>query len=207
MGIFWFVTGIRYDGAGRAWFNPDRLVLFSWCLLAAYWLIAGFRVKRTAKHEPSGERMVHILFMVVGALLLYEPNLPWAFLYRRFLPDDVRLGWFGAIVAFLGALFAVWARWTIGKDWSAEVQIKQGHELIRTGPYRMIRHPIYTGLLVAVVGTSIVTAQVRSLLGLLIILFGFIRKAKKEESFLSAEFGPAFAEHRRRTGFFLPRWL
>jgi len=102
-------------------------------------------------------------------------------------------------------LFAIWARSTIGKDWSAEVQIKQGHELIRTGPYRMIRHPIYTGLLVAVAGTAIATGQVRSILGFLIILFGFIRKAKKEESFLSAEFGAAFAEHRRRTGFFLPR--
>lgn len=205
MGIFWFVTGAPLDGTDRAGWKPDRLVIFSWLLLAAYWLVAGIRVKRSAKHEPSGERMGHILFMVVGALLLYDQNLPWAFLYRRFLPDDVRIEWFGAIIAFLGALFAIWARSTIGKDWSAEVQIKQGHELIRTGPYRMIRHPIYTGLLVAVAGTAIATGQVRSILGFLIILFGFIRKAKKEESFLSAEFGAAFAEHRRRTGFFLPR--
>jgi protein-S-isoprenylcysteine O-methyltransferase Ste14 len=205
IGIFWFAIGARFDAADPAWFNPDRVVLFSWLLLAAYWLVAGFSVKRTAKHEPSVERMVHILYMVIGALLLYDQNLPGSFLYRRFLPEDIRLAWMGAAIAFLGALFAIWARWTIGKDWSAEVQIKHGHELIRTGPYGRIRHPIYTGLLTAVAGTAIVTGQVRSILGFLIILTGFIRKAKKEESFLYEKFGPAFTEHLRHTGFFTPR--
>jgi protein-S-isoprenylcysteine O-methyltransferase Ste14 len=205
MGIFWFAAGARFDGPDPGRFSPDRVVVFSWLLLAAYWVVAGFRVKRAATHEPSVERMVHILYMVIGFLLLYDQKIHWSFLYRRFLPEDIRLEWIGAAIAFLGALFAIWARWTIGKDWSAEVQIKQGHELIRTGPYGRIRHPIYTGLLIAVAGTAILTGQVRSILGFLIILFGFIRKAKKEESFLYEKFGPAFTEHLRHTGFFTPR--
>ena len=114
--------------------------------------------------------------------------------------------WLGAYLAFAGVLFAIWARRTIGKEWSAEVQIKEGHQLIRSGPYAHIRHPIYTGILIAIAGTALAIGQYRGLLGLGIIAIGFVLKAKKEETFLAGQFGPAFEEHRRRTGFFLPRF-
>ena len=85
------------------------------------------------------------------------------------------------------------------------MQIKEGHELIRSGPYARIRHPIYTGILLATIGTALAIGEYRGLLAVGMLLTGFIRKARKEESFLAAEFGAAFDEHRRRTGFFLPR--
>jgi protein-S-isoprenylcysteine O-methyltransferase Ste14 len=103
-------------------------------------------------------------------------------------------------------LFAIWARATIGREWSGEVQIKQGHRLIRSGPYAHIRHPIYTGLLLAVPGTALAIGEYRALIGLAVICFGFARKAKKEELFLAEQFGPEFEDHRRHTGFFLPRF-
>jgi protein-S-isoprenylcysteine O-methyltransferase Ste14 len=99
----------------------------------------------------------------------------------------------------------MWARRTIGTDWSAEVQIKEGHQLIRSGPYAHIRHPIYTGILLATFGTALVIGKYRGLVAVAMFLIGFTRKARNEESFLAAEFGAAFDEHRRRTGFFLPR--
>ncbi|HYL46878.1 MAG TPA: isoprenylcysteine carboxylmethyltransferase family protein, partial [Candidatus Limnocylindrales bacterium] len=94
----------------------------------------------------------------------------------------------------------------LGKYWSAEVTIRSGHELIRTGPYAHIRHPIYTGILLALVGTVLVIGEYRALAALAIAVIGFVRKAKKEESFLEGQFGAAFEEHRRLTGFFLPRF-
>jgi protein-S-isoprenylcysteine O-methyltransferase Ste14 len=114
--------------------------------------------------------------------------------------------WMGAIATLAGVLFAIWARYTIGKEWSGEVQIKEDHQLIRSGPYAHIRHPIYTGMLLALTGTAITVGEYRAILGVALFLIGFVRKAKKEESFLASEFGPAFDEHRRHTGFFLPRF-
>jgi protein-S-isoprenylcysteine O-methyltransferase Ste14 len=86
------------------------------------------------------------------------------------------------------------------------VQIKENHQLIRSGPYAHIRHPIYTGILLALAGTAVTVGEYRAILGVTLFLIGFVRKAKKEESFLATEFGPAFDEHRRHTGFFLPRF-
>ena len=102
--------------------------------------------------------------------------------------------------------FAIWARFTLGGNWSAEVQIKEGHTLIRKGPYKLIRHPIYTGILLMLVGDALAIGEVRAYLALFLIVIGFVRKAKKEESYLANEFGPAFDEHIRHTGFLLPRF-
>jgi protein-S-isoprenylcysteine O-methyltransferase Ste14 len=85
------------------------------------------------------------------------------------------------------------------------VTIRKDHELIRTGPYARIRHPIYTGLLLAVAGTTIAIGEYRAILAFVLIAIGFTVKARREESLLSTEFGPSFEEHRRQTGFFLPR--
>lgn len=114
--------------------------------------------------------------------------------------------WLGAGLTFAGTILAIWARATIGKNWSAEVQIKQDHQLIRTGPHAHIRHPIYTGILLAVGGSALAVGEYRALLGLAVLGIGFIRKARKEESFLAVQFGRAFEDHQRHTGFFFPRF-
>jgi protein-S-isoprenylcysteine O-methyltransferase Ste14 len=111
----------------------------------------------------------------------------------------------GAALVVAGIGFAIWARRHLGKNWSAEVTIREEHKLIRSGPYKYIRHPIYTGLLAAVLGTAIVVSEYRALVSLAIFVIGWTLKAKKEEAFLAREFGPAFEEHKRLTGFFLPR--
>ena len=186
--------------------TPTELIFASWLLFAAYWLFAAVGAKRPAKKESAGRRFLHIAVMTVGFFLLYGNEVRYGVLSRRFLPDELWIAWAGAALTLAGVLFAIWARFTIGKEWSAEVQIKEGHQLIRTGPYAHIRHPIYTGMLLALCGTAIAIGEYRAILGVALFLVAFIRKAKKEESFLAGEFGPAFDEHRRRTGFFLPRF-
>jgi protein-S-isoprenylcysteine O-methyltransferase Ste14 len=163
--------------------------------------------KAASKVEKASERIGHIVLMLVGFVALYDfapRGLDW--LNRRFVPEESWIMWLGAYVVLAGVLFAIWARRTIGKEWSAEVQIKEGHQLIRSGPYAHIRHPIYTGILIAIAGTALAIGEYRGLVGLGIITLGFVLKAKKEETFLAAQFGPAFEEHRRHTGFFLPRF-
>jgi protein-S-isoprenylcysteine O-methyltransferase Ste14 len=187
-------------------FTPDQVVYVSWLLFAFYWLVAAIGVKRTAKRQNPAERMLYLVFMAAGFFLLYQENPNWGPLNRRFLPDKLWIAWLGSALCAAGVLFAIWARRTIGRDWSAEVQIKEGHQLIRSGPYAHIRHPIYTGLLLATLGTALLIGENRGLLAVAMFLVGFTRKARKEESFLAAEFGPAFEDHRRHTGFFLPRF-
>jgi protein-S-isoprenylcysteine O-methyltransferase Ste14 len=201
-----FLRFSAYGGISLRW-SPDYLVGASWLLFAAYWLATALGAKAASKVEEASARIGHIVLMMVGFVALYDSapqGLDW--LNRRFVPEERWIMWLGAYLAFAGVLFAIWARRTIGKEWSAEVQIKEGHQLIRSGPYAHIRHPIYTGILIAIAGTALAVGQYRGLLGLGIIAIGFVRKAKKEEMFLAGQFGPAFEEHRRRTGFFLPRF-
>ncbi|HEY4949257.1 MAG TPA: isoprenylcysteine carboxylmethyltransferase family protein [Candidatus Acidoferrales bacterium] len=186
--------------------TPSEIVFGSWLLFALYWFVAAFGVKRTAKRQNPGERLLYIVFMAAGFFLLNQENPNWGPMNRRFVSDQLWLAWLGSALCAAGVLFAIWGRRTIGKDWSAEVQIKEGHQLIRSGPYAHIRHPIYTGLLLATFGTALLIGEYRGLLAVLLFLVGFTRKARKEESFLAAEFGPAFEEHRRHTGFYLPRF-
>ena len=93
-----------------------------------------------------------------------------------------------------------------GHELERSGHLKEGHELVRTGPYRSIRHPIYTGILLALFGTAVNFGEVRALLAVAIAWLSFYIKARREESFLSQEFGPGFAEHKSHTGMFLPRF-
>jgi protein-S-isoprenylcysteine O-methyltransferase Ste14 len=186
--------------------TPSQAIVASWILFALYWLLAALGVKKTAKRQNPAERILYLVFMAAGFFLLYQENPNWGPLNRRFVPDLFWIAWLGSALCAAGVLFAIWARRTIGKEWSAEVQIKEGHQLIRSGPYAHIRHPIYTGLLLATLGTALVIGEYRGLLAVAMFLIGFTRKARKEESFLAGEFGAAFEEHRRHTGFYLPRF-
>jgi protein-S-isoprenylcysteine O-methyltransferase Ste14 len=186
--------------------TPGEIIAASWLLFAGYWLIAALGSKKAAKKERSGERVGHIIFMALGFFLLYRADPRFGLLNLRLLPEKSWIDYLGAALTLAGVLFAIWARYTIGKEWSAEIQIKQGHELIRSGPYAHIRHPIYTGILLALVGTALSIGEYRGIVAVALFLVGFVRKARREEKFLASEFGRAFDDHRRHTGFFLPRF-
>jgi protein-S-isoprenylcysteine O-methyltransferase Ste14 len=206
LNVFWLAWRFSIESPVWLQWSPRLLIEISWLLFAAYWLVTALGSKKPSKTESPSGRIGHIAFMAVAFFLLYDPAPPFLdWLNRSFIPDERWIVWLGAWLTLAGAFFAIWARATIGKEWSAEVQIKEGHQLIRSGPYAHIRHPIYTGILLAVAGSAVSIGEYRALLALGIMWIGFARKAKKEESFLAAQFGPAFDEHQRRTGFFLPR--
>jgi protein-S-isoprenylcysteine O-methyltransferase Ste14 len=206
MHLFWLIREFTTQESAAVNVTPTELIFGSYLLFGAYWLFAALGAKKAAKKETVKARFAHILFVVVGSCLLNANDARLGVLNRHFLPDESWIAWVGAVLTLLGVLFAIWARYTIGKEWSGEVQIKEKHQLIRTGPYAHIRHPIYTGILLALGGTAMTIGEYRAVLGVALFLIGFVRKAKKEESFLAGEFGPAFDEHRRQTGFFLPRF-
>jgi len=185
--------------------GPIRMVLAAWLVFALFWLVEGLRAKAAEKREPPGERLAHILLMTVAFYLVFPRNPPIGRLNERMFPSEPWRVALGVALTFAGVAFAMWARHHIGQFWSARVSIVSEHKLIRSGPYARIRHPIYTGMLLALVGTGLVVNRYRVILGLAMALIGFTRKAKKEEGFLAAQFGEAFEEHRRHTGFLLPK--
>jgi protein-S-isoprenylcysteine O-methyltransferase Ste14 len=177
-----------------------------WILFGLYWIVSALKLKKAKKRESWSQRLRYVLPLVVAFYLLSRPEAHYGWLGARFVPVSDAAGWVGVLLTAAGVAMAFWARWHLGTNWSGVVTLKEGHELIRTGPYRTIRHPIYTGILLALLGTAVAVGEVRGMLALAIAWFSFCIKARREESFLTQEFGPGFAEHRRHTGMFLPHF-
>jgi protein-S-isoprenylcysteine O-methyltransferase Ste14 len=177
-----------------------------WILFGLYWIVSAFKLKKTKKRETWSQRFRYVLPLVFAFYMLSQPGAHYGWLGARFVPASDAAAWIGVVVTAAGVAIAFWARWHLGANWSGVVTVKEGHELIRSGPYRSIRHPIYTGILLALLGTAFAVGEVRGLLAVVIASLSFYIKARREESFLTQEFGDRFAEHRRHTGMFLPRF-
>jgi protein-S-isoprenylcysteine O-methyltransferase Ste14 len=111
----------------------------------------------------------------------------------------------GFVLALAGITLALWARLHLGRNWSDKVVLKVDHELIRSGPYAYLRHPIYSGVLLGVAGTAIVVGEWRGVIAFCMLLVNYSIKARREEKILSVQFGEAFELHKRDAGFLLPK--
>jgi protein-S-isoprenylcysteine O-methyltransferase Ste14 len=177
-----------------------------WIVFGTYWAVSALGQKAAKKRENLLERLRHIIPMAVACALLSWSDVGYGRLGQRFAPETEALNLLGLVLAGAGLAFAIWARWHLGANWSAIVSIREEHELIRTGPYRAVRHPIYTGMLLAVTGTVLIVGEFRALIAFAIVLASFYLKARKEEYWLAHEFGERFEAHAKGTGMFLPRF-
>lgn len=184
-------------------FRISGKIWLTWCIL---WLLMAAWSKPSKRREFPWQRLEHVISLIFGLLLIYKTEFAWGWLAYRLVPEAPAVAVIGLSLTVGGLFFAVWARIALGANWSGTVTIKSGHNLIRRGPYRWIRHPIYTGLLISLVGTVMLQGELRAFLGFVLALFALYRKAKREERFLAEEFGEGFAEHSRHTGMFLPRF-
>lgn len=176
-----------------------------WLAWIVYWFGSALRVPRTVRREPIGQRMSTIVIMVLAAVMLGLLDQRFAVLVQRFVPDSDWVRWAGLVITVGGLAFTVWARIHLGKFWSARVGLKENHELIQSGPYAWVRHPIYTGILTAVVGSALVAGEYRALVAVVLVWVGLTMKAQREEKLLSDQFGEMYAQYRQRTGGLVPR--
>jgi protein-S-isoprenylcysteine O-methyltransferase Ste14 len=121
------------------------------------------------------------------------------------VPDRQEIRTVALIMVIAGLGISVWARRHIGQFWSARVTLKEGHQLIQSGPYARVRHPIYSGIALAMIGMALFVGEWRALLGAAIFVVGHWQKARREEALLAGQFGPAYEEYRKRTGSLVPR--
>jgi protein-S-isoprenylcysteine O-methyltransferase Ste14 len=178
-----------------------------WVADCIYWWAMGRRVKAAERIEPANPRLLRLVLMVTAIALLVLPAFPIPILNARFLPPGSWPFWLGAALTADGLLFAVWVRRHLGTNWSRAVTIKQGHELITTGAYAVVRHPIYTGLLLALLGSAIARAEWRGLLAVLLAFITLYRKLKLEESWLHSQFGASYDAYSRRVAALIPYLL
>ncbi len=182
------------------------LLLFPWVVFIVYWIIGALKTQATRTEEPFSSRFLVLLIEIVGYFLVFRRSAGIGFLGTRFLPRTFLGAVTGTALTWMGIGLAIWARYHLAEYWSARVTIKENHQLIRTGPYTHLRHPIYTGLILATIGSALVIGQWRCLIGLCLVVAGYCLKAKTEESMLTQQFGEAFREHQKHTGFLIPRF-
>jgi protein-S-isoprenylcysteine O-methyltransferase Ste14 len=176
-----------------------------WLVWIAYWRISAADVKPTQRHESSGSRAAHLLPLLVAAVLLWiRGDAEDGWLFQRFLTRSVTLFWIGTAITAAALSFSAWARLHLGRNWSATVTVKQDHELIRTGPYTIVRHPIYTGVLFGFIGTALAIGQWRGVLAVVIVFVAFWRKLRLEERWMSETFGEEYRRYRARTKALIP---
>jgi protein-S-isoprenylcysteine O-methyltransferase Ste14 len=182
------------------------LIEFPWIVFVVYWVINAIRTRATREKESFISRYSILLIEVAGFGLLFSGSAGIGFLANRFMPRTLVSAIIGSALTWIGIGLAIWARYHLAEYWSARVTIKEGHELIRTGPYAHLRHPIYSGLVLAALGSALVIDEWRCVLGVCLVLTGYCLKACKEEAMLAQQFGDAFREHQKHAGFLIPRF-
>jgi len=171
------------------------------CVFSIYWSVAAKDSKPPRSSESKTSRYFHLLVINAGVLLLIL-SVPG--LTRRFLPASHGFQISGLLLEAVGFALAVWSRRTLGSNWSGEVRIAAGHQLVRSGPYRVVRHPIYTAILTMYCGIMLVSGEMHALLAFAAIALAYWRKLRMEETALAAAFGDEFAAWRQKTGALLP---
>lgn len=173
-----------------------------WAAWIVYWLIAAGAVKRTRWREPFRLQTRHAVPLTLCAVLLGAPRWP-APLIDRFVPPGPIPPLLGSALVVAGLALAVWARACLGANWSGRVELKEGHSLVRRGPYRAVRHPIYSGLLLAIAGTALAIGEWRGLAALGFCLIGCLVRIGAEERRMDDTF-PEYGSYRRQTAALIP---
>lgn len=175
-----------------------------WLGYLAYWRAMSTKVKPTERREPAPSRITRLALMICAIALLALKSVPLPFLNVRFLPVNDLWFWVGAAITAIGLLFSVWARHHLGDNWSQAVTVKAGHELIQSGPYALVRHPIYTGLVLAFVGSAVARGEWRGLLAVVLIFVALWSKLRLKEKWMRAQFGESYEAYSRRVSALVP---
>jgi protein-S-isoprenylcysteine O-methyltransferase Ste14 len=184
--------------------QPSETFQIIWIGWVVSWVAASVWSGRTEKRATTHEAWIYRTIIFIGAILI----APWT---ARLLSEGPywRVGYYAAYalvgVMLVGLALTWWARIELGRLWSSAITRKEAHRLVATGPYAFVRHPIYTGIIIALLATAATEATLVALLGALFIAVGLWVKARAEECFLLAELGPEVYEpYRRRVPMLVP---
>ena len=169
--------------------------------MAVLWIVLAFRTKRTVESRGS---VLHVLILVVVLGVLVRVAFHLSALHRVLWTSSRAVATVGVVFVAVGALFGVWARLIIGTNWSSAVTLKENHELVRHGPYAVVRHPIYTALFTMGLGTVVQQGTLLSAVIFIVAVLFFVVKIRSEERLMSDAFPNEYPEYRRTVKAIIP---
>jgi protein-S-isoprenylcysteine O-methyltransferase Ste14 len=182
-----------------------QICSYLWLAFFALWIVAGLRTKRAVERVDWANRIYYNIPVVLGMYLMFRFDYDVDWLQHRIIPKTQAVELAAIVVTLAGMAFAAWARVYLGSNWSSVPTIKEKHQLIRGGPYRLVRHPIYSGILLGMIGTFLANGKVRGALAVVLLWIAWTIKSRMEEQFMVRTFGAEYEEYRRTTGALVPR--
>ena len=178
--------------------------LFCWLIMLLYWGYSSRNVKTTVYAQTTTSRYIYLAFLLLSFVIVYSPAFAIGPLAYQIIPVT-RWGWLtgaGITVAAIG--FAIWARKVLGDNWSGNVTLKKDHQLVQSGPYRIVRHPIYTGFEWGLLGAAITVGQLKGFVGVGVIFLNHFYKTTMEEEILYEQFPEQYTEYAKRVKRLVP---
>ena len=190
--------------------TTQQVTLACWIIFVLYWFISARSVKPIQETRGwLGGNWYPILYLIgflfmINFRFLGRLGIPTNKLATLLLPDTTVLNSIIVILLIAGLIIAIVARRTLARNWSVAVALKEDHELITTGPYKYVRHPIYTGMLLMILGTALSVATLGACIGFFIILVGVLLKLRQEEALLTKHFAQGYLSYKKRTRTLIP---
>jgi protein-S-isoprenylcysteine O-methyltransferase Ste14 len=181
-----------------------NIVTACWSVFFFVWVLAALFTKRTVYHESGTRRLCYIIPVVIGWYLLFRGDRLGPPFNTHFLPQTRAILVTAAILCLCGLVFCLWARAVLGRNWSGTVTLKEDHELIIRGPYRLVRHPIYTGLLAMLAATALQKGHLAGMIALILVFVSFWIKSNYEEEVMRKQFPEQYAAYREQVKRIIP---
>jgi protein-S-isoprenylcysteine O-methyltransferase Ste14 len=181
-----------------------RIIGISWLVMFLIWVLTSFSLKDTARSRSEGPSRIAVYIVWAGWWLLFSHGFRLDPLSRRVLEPSISTAYVGLAITEVGLAFAILARIYIGRNWSPLIQVKQGHELIQRGPYAVVRHPIYSGLMLATLGTAIAYGELSGFMGFVMIVVAWGYKSRLEEEAMAEQFGGQYEKYRSHVKALIP---
>jgi len=183
------------------WTRVDDLIGPMWMAIFIIWAISGLNTKRTVGSASDARARISLWGALLGWLILFSrPGV----LGERFVPIGPGVVYTGTALTAVGLGFALWARFTIGRNWGRLITVQEDHQLMRTGPYAIVRHPIYSGFMLATLGTAIAIGEVGGLVGTALVIISWAYKSRLEEAFMIEHFGAEYQQYRQQVKGLIP---
>ncbi|MFA6494902.1 MAG: isoprenylcysteine carboxylmethyltransferase family protein [Candidatus Paceibacterota bacterium] len=183
------------------------IILISWLVFIGYWAVAAIGAKKDVTKSIWWSGWIYAVRLAIALVVILIAIFHFSSISRVFVARFNTMGStateIGAVLCALGIVFAIWARFHLGKNWSSHPTLKENHELVTSGPYRFVRHPIYTGMLLAMVGTGLTVGYIW-LIPLVIGVMVFVRRISVEEQMMTEQFPDTYPEYKKRTKALIP---
>jgi protein-S-isoprenylcysteine O-methyltransferase Ste14 len=187
----------------------DFIVGMIWIIFILYWIFSWLYEKATKKEKPvqkttSGFAFWAVRIALIAIVIFIISNDGFSFLSNMIIPYYLVLSVAGTVLLACAISFAIWARINLSSNWSATIVIKKGQTLSKTGPYSIVRHPIYTGLFFGVIGTFLAFGSVITLIFAIGIIVFVLNRVRVEEKLMVEKFGKQYIEYQKETKKIIP---